>query len=130
MKVEVKPCEVNEGFYVAEVVPLGITGIARHPARAKAFAIRNYADALIAIAAAHPFRDTQELGFHGVSQCPCGGQVISNTGKVMGGKTRGNLSCWSCSEEWNTEFANACRGLPGMLTRTNEAVWKTEKGIA
>ena len=43
----------------------------------------------------------KKMRIKGIVLCPCGGQVISNSGKIMGGTEKGKISCWSCGKEFD-----------------------------
>jgi len=37
----------------------------------------------------------------GIVLCPCGGTIISNSGKIIGSIKRNTISCWNCGKEYN-----------------------------
>jgi len=44
---------------------------------------------------------TDKLSIKGVVSCPCGGQILSNSGKGMHKIETNEMACWDCYKLYN-----------------------------
>lgn len=45
------------------------------------------------------------FSIHGIVLCHCGGQLISNSGKVLATAVQNTLSCWQCYTQYGIDYA-------------------------
>lgn len=53
---------------------------------------------------------------HGTVLCDCGGQVVSNTGKVIMHVQSKKLQCAKCKKLWNMDFVYSMREEGEIVT--------------
>jgi len=63
---------------------------------------------------------TSKMLIHGVVLCQCGGQVISNSGKVFINHKLRRVSCWKCHKTYNIDYAYSLRKENETVTIPNE----------
>lgn len=52
---------------------------------------------------------SDSMSIQGVVLCSCGGQIISNTGKVLMNYGRRKLHCWDCDKVYDMDYAYSMR---------------------
>ncbi len=57
---------------------------------------------------------------NGIILCACGGQIISNSGKVYYDHKTNMLSCWGCGKTYNSDYAYSMRKENETISITEE----------
>ena len=71
---------------------------------------------------------TDQMFIRGVVLCPCGGQVISNSGKTIFDYRTGQVFCWRCREAYSADEAYAVREEGKTVTIPTEPKSQAEPG--